>query len=90
LNIAACLVLLGIYNSAKLVSVNNNLRKSIYKHTVESKTLHLIGHAEIEKEIQKTVTKIIQSQENIEEREVGIELDQKHLRILDLYDCDRT
>jgi hypothetical protein len=81
LNIAAYLVLLGIYNSAKLVSVNNNLRKSIYKHTVESKMLHLIGHAEMEKEIQKTVTKIIQSQENIEEeREVGIELDQNELR----------
>jgi hypothetical protein len=81
LNIAAYLVLLGIYNSAKLVSVNNNLRKSIYKHAVESKMLHLIGHAEMEKEIQKTVTKIIQSQENIEvEREVGIELDQVELR----------
>jgi hypothetical protein len=81
LNIAAYLVLLGIYNSAKLVSVNNNLRKSIYKHAVESKILHLIGHAEMEKEIQKTVTKIIQSQENMEvEREIGIELDQKELR----------
>lgn len=37
----------------------------------------------MEKEIQKTVTKIIQSQENIEEeREVGIELDQNELRRL--------
>jgi hypothetical protein len=26
------LMILGIYNSAKLVSVNDNLRKSIYKH----------------------------------------------------------
>ena len=43
--------------------------------------LQLIGHAEMEKEIQKTVTKIIQSQENIEaEREVGVELDQDELR----------
>jgi len=74
-------VLVGIYNSAKLVSVNNNLRKSIYKHAVESKMLQLIGHAEMEKEIQKTVTKIIQSQENIEvEREVGVELDEDELR----------
>jgi hypothetical protein len=63
LNTAAYLVLVGIYNSAKLVSVNNNLRKSIYKHAVESKMLQLIGHAEMEKEIQKTVTRIIQSQE---------------------------
>ena len=81
LNTAAYLVLVGIYNSAKLVSVNNNLRKSIYKHAVESKMLQLIGHAEMEKEIQKTVTRIIQSQENIEaEREVGVELDQDELR----------
>jgi hypothetical protein len=81
LNIASCLVVFGIYNSAKLVSVNNNLRKSIYKHAVESKVLHTIGHAEMEKEIQKTVTKIIYSQENMEaEREVGIELDQNELR----------
>jgi hypothetical protein len=35
----------------------------------------------MEKEIQKTLTKIIQSQENIEaEREVGVELDQNELR----------
>ena len=63
------------------MSVNNDLRKSIYKHATESKMLNLIGHAEMEREIQKTVTKIIQSQENIEEeREVGIELDQNELR----------
>jgi hypothetical protein len=43
--------------------------------------LHTIGHAEMEKEIQKTVTKIIYSQENMEaESEVGIELDQNELR----------
>lgn len=74
-------MLVGIYNSARLVSVNNNLRKSIYQHAVESKMLQLIGHAEMEKEIQKTVTRIIQSQENIKaEREVGVELDQDELR----------
>jgi hypothetical protein len=81
LTTAAYLMLVGIYNSARLVSVNNNLRKSIFKHAVESKMLQLIGNAEMEKEIQKTVTKIIQSQENIEaEREVGVELDQDELR----------
>jgi hypothetical protein len=81
LNTAAYLVLLGIYNSAKLVSVNNNLRRSIYKHAVESKMLHLIGHAEMEKEIQKAVTKIIQSQENMEiEGETGVELDKDELK----------
>jgi len=81
LNIAAFLVLLGIYNSAKLVSLNNNLRRSIYKHAVESKMLHLIGQAEMEKEIQKTVTKIINSQENMEaKRETGVELDKDELK----------
>jgi hypothetical protein len=57
LKLTAYLVLLGIYS--KLVSVNNDLCKSIYKHSIESKMLHLIGHAEMEKEIKKTVTKII-------------------------------
>lgn len=81
LNIAAFLVLLGIYNSAKLVSLNNNLRRSIYKHAIESRMLHLIGQAEMEKEIQKTVTKIINSQENMEaKRETGVELDKDELK----------
>ena len=68
LNIAAYLALLGIYNSAKLVSVNNNLRKSIYQHALRSELLHSIGRAEMEKEVQKTVNEIIRSQ-NILERE---------------------
>jgi hypothetical protein len=36
LNIAAFFMLVGIYNSAVLVSANNDLRKSIYKHALES------------------------------------------------------
>ena len=43
----ACLMLLGIYNSATLVSTNNQLRKSIYGHALESTFLGLIGHAEM-------------------------------------------
>ncbi len=82
LNIAAYLVLLGIYNSAKLVSVNNNLRKSIYKHAVESKMLHLIGHVEMEKEIQKTVTKIIQGQDSLEtDKEISEDILVMHSKI---------
>ena len=50
----------GIYNSVKLVSVNNNLRKSIRKHALESRLLDAIGQAERENEIQKIVTKITQ------------------------------
>ena len=74
-------MLLGIYNSATLVSVNDVLRKSIRKHALESRLLDLIGHAEMEKEIQKTVGKIIQSQGDMEpEVEVGIELDEVELK----------
>lgn len=49
LNIAGYLMLLGIYNSAALVSANNNLRKTIRKHALESRLLDLIGHAENER-----------------------------------------
>lgn len=37
LNTGAFLMLLGNYNSAALVSVSTNLRKSIRKHALESK-----------------------------------------------------
>ena len=84
--LASFLMLLGIYNSATLVSVNNILRKSIREHALESKLLDLIGHAEMENEIQKTVRKIIQSRGNMEPKaKVGIELDEVELkRYLDL------
>ena len=79
--IAAFLMLLGIYNSATLVSANNELRKSIHKHALESKLLGLIGHAEMEKEIQKTVKKISQDKESLErDTEQPVELDEKELK----------
>jgi len=47
----------------------------------KSNLLDLIGHAEMEKEIQKTVTEIIESQDDLDVyREVGIELDEKELK----------
>jgi hypothetical protein len=52
------LMFLGIYSSAILVSKNNELRTTIYKRALESNLLHAIGHAEMEKEIQKTVERI--------------------------------
>ena len=74
-------MLLGIYNSASLVSMNNDLRKSIRKHTIKSNLLDLIGHAEMEKEIQKTVTNIIDSQELIGiDKEIDFDLDEKEMR----------
>jgi hypothetical protein len=75
---AAFLMLLGIYNSAILVSANNELRKSIYKHAVESRLLHLIGQAEMEGEIEKTVRKISRDK-NI----LKIDMEQRQLLEID-------
>jgi hypothetical protein len=83
LNLAAFLMLLGIYNSATLVSANKKLRKSIHKHALESRLLRLIGHAEMEKEIEKTVKKIAQDKDSLEidtEQQQPIELDEKELK----------
>ena len=81
LNLAAFLMLVGIYNSATLVSANTNLRKSIHKHALESKLLNLIGQAEFEREIQKTVGKIIEDQPDIEMvTETKYELDEEELK----------
>jgi hypothetical protein len=81
LNIAAYLVLLGVYNSAKLVSVNNSLRKTIYQHATRSELLHSIGRAEMENELQKTVSELVRNQ-NIFEREkvTRAEFDETELR----------
>jgi hypothetical protein len=83
LNIASYLMLLGIYNSATLVSANNELRKSIHKHALESRLLRLIGHAEMEREIEKTVRKIAQDKDRLEidtEQQQPVELDEKELK----------
>ena len=81
MNLAAYLMLIGIYNSATLVSANNNLRKAVQKHAVQSKLLDLIGHAEMEKEIQKTVSDIIRDQELVDtDKETEFELDEDELK----------
>ena len=81
LNIAAFLMLLGIYNSATLVSANIELRKSIYKHALESKLLGLIGQAQMEREIQKTVKKISQDKDSLEkEEQQPMELNEQELK----------
>ena len=80
---ASFLMLLGIYNSAILVSANNELRKSIYKHAVESRLLRLIGHAEMESEIEKTVRKISKDKNLLEidaEQQRLLEIDEKGLK----------
>jgi hypothetical protein len=77
---ASYLMLLGIYNSATLVSANNELRRSIHKHALESKLLGAIGHAEMEKEIQKTVKQVTRDKYELEkELEEPVELDEMEL-----------
>ena len=77
---ASYLMLLGIYNSATLVSANNELRRSIHKHALESKLLGSIGHAEMEKEIQNTVKQVNRDKIELEkEMEEPVELDEMEL-----------
>jgi hypothetical protein len=81
LNIAALFMLLGIYNSATLVSANNKLRQSIHKQATESRILGLIGHSEMEKEIRKTVKEITQHKGSLErETDTSIEFDERALK----------
>jgi hypothetical protein len=56
------------------------LRKSVRKYTVESRLLSLIGDAEIENEIQRTVTKIANTKDVEEMSKKDLELDEKELR----------
>ena len=80
LNIAAFFMLLGIYNSATLVSANRNLRKLIRKHALESKLLGLLGHAEMDNEIRKTVKEITRDKDVLERyKEAEFEFDEKEL-----------
>jgi hypothetical protein len=81
LNIASYLMLLGIYNSATLVSANNNLRISIRKHALESRLLGLIGQAEMEKRIQEIVKRINQDKDSLEiDTQQPVELDESELK----------
>lgn len=75
--------MLGIYNSATLVSENTNLRNSIDKITKESRILSLIGEAERNKEIQKTVNRILMDKNIFRKnpyRGVELELDELELK----------
>ena len=51
--------MIGIYSSAKLTSTNNELRSYVHSIAKESKLLNRISVAEMEKEVDSTVGKII-------------------------------
>ena len=68
--VAGYLTLLGIYNSAVLVSTSNTLRASIQRCAMESKLLGLIGQAEMEREIERTVKQITQRNPSLRNRPI--------------------
>ena len=81
MNLASYLILVGIYDSAKLVSTNTRLRKSIYQQAVESKLLGPIGDAEMSKVIEKTVKVISKQTDRLDQdMQQGIELDKVELK----------
>lgn len=79
--IGSYLIMIGIYTSAALVSKSNDLRKSIHKVAKESKLIGIIGAAEMEKEVNKTVNKILEEVETSEEFvHANLELDKPELK----------
>ena len=78
LNLAEYLMLLGIYNSASLVSVNNTLRSFIHARAL--KLLNPIGEAEMERDIINAVEKISQHREIINQStKSNVEFDKSEL-----------
>lgn len=61
--------------------MNNYLRKTIRKHATQSKLLDLIGHAEMEKEIQKNgIGYYSGSRVDCTNKEIEFELDENELK----------
>jgi hypothetical protein len=63
--LASYFILIGIYNSATLVSIDRDLRDLITKYTEQSNLLNLIGKAELEMELHKTVKKIVSDKDEL-------------------------
>ena len=75
------LMLLGIYNSATLVSINNSLRRAIYKQASETKLLGVIGDAEMQRVIEKTANRISKQKDALElDAKKSIDLDETELK----------
>lgn len=79
--IAGFLLVVGVYNSASLVSLNANLRKIIYEHATDSKLIGLISSAEYEGELEKTVQSVFDDQRiTLLEQDYPIDLDESHIK----------
>jgi hypothetical protein len=72
--LSSYMVLLGLYSSAVSVSQDATLRQSIRKSTFEeSKLLDKIGLAEMEQELQKRITKMINDSSDKMKEQSGVE-----------------
>jgi hypothetical protein len=79
--LGALLIFLGIYNSASLVSANDELCKSVYRHASKSRLLELIGKAEREKEIEIIVKRVAINKEILKSNEhIPIQFDENALK----------
>jgi hypothetical protein len=78
--VAGFLLLLGIFNSASLASTNDKLRKVVREQVRHLKLLGLIGRAELDREMQKTVRKIAHENPLSEDKDNPVELDIKELK----------
>jgi len=79
--VSSYLIMVGIYNSATLASMNSNVRSSVYRITKESKLLDFISKAEMQKEITTIVHKISKQTEKEEEMaKTRFNLDEQGLR----------
>ena len=79
--LGAFMMLLGIYNSALLVGSNNKLRNTIRRQALEAKLLGIMGRAQMQEEIEKTVRKITRIKGELEkDSELPIEFDEEGLK----------
>ena len=79
--LGSCLTLIGIFSAASAISTNSEIRTVIYRHALESKLLGLIGRAETEKELQRTVEKILEDKEILElEKQRPFDLDEEEIK----------
>ena len=78
--IGAYLIMVGIYTSALMVSMDRKLRNSIHNLTKESRLIDYIGKAEMEKEVTRIVNNAIRESKTSEPISPSLELNEQLLK----------
>jgi hypothetical protein len=79
--LGAFMMLLGVYNSALIANTNFKLRSAIREQALESSLLGVVGEAQMDKEVEKTVKKVTQIKSQLEkDTQQHIEFDENELR----------